>query len=77
MQPDTSSYQGVIQAMEDLWSSTKEYFPRGLTNSAKYKLEEDFMYVMTSLPADGSPSPVGWRGGSYREVSLVSPSTVT
>ena len=54
--------------MEDLWSNTKEHFPQGLTNSAKDKLEEVFTYVMASLPADGSPSPVGWRGGTERDV---------
>ena len=50
--------------MEDLWSSKKEHFPQDLINSAKYKLEEVFTYVITSLLADGSPSPVRWRGGS-------------
>ena len=41
------------------WGSKKDldYFPQGLINSAKGKLEV-FMYVMTSLLADGSPFPV-------------------
>ena len=63
-----------VEIYDVRWGSKKdrEYFPQGLINSAKDKLEEVFMYVLTSLLADGSPSPVSWRDVPYRyRISMV------